>query len=238
MKLVMCMRIIASDFDNTIYYLKEDKRNYRNELNVEAINNFINQGNIFIIITGRNYADLKGLLTKLGLKYTYLVCLDGAKIFNNVDYCLDTTYINPNEVLKIKDILDEIKCDYYLDNGYSHTDNINDTVKVVVETTDEDNKINIVNKVKEKMDVHVYKSRFHVNLIEKSVNKRDALKKLFELENLDFNKLTCIGDNDNDYLMLKEYNSVVIKDHNEVLNKLNLTEYETIKDFIEDVQGK
>ena len=47
------MKIIASDFDNTIYYLEDDERNYRNKPNVEAINNFINQGNIFIIITGK-----------------------------------------------------------------------------------------------------------------------------------------------------------------------------------------
>ena len=45
------MKILASDFDNTIYYL-EDKE--KNKKNVSAIKKFINQGNIFCIITGRN----------------------------------------------------------------------------------------------------------------------------------------------------------------------------------------
>ena len=229
------MKIIASDFDNTIYYLPSDKRNINNKTNVEAINNFINKGNIFIIITGRNYSDLKALLNELGLKYSYLVCLDGAKIFNNVDYCLETKLMKPEEVTKIKEILDNINCNYYLDDGYNKTENINDTVKVVVEVSDEEEKQKILDIINEKINVHIYKSRFHVNLIEKSVNKRDALKLLFNIENLDYNKLTCIGDNDNDYLMLKEFDSVVIKEHHKQLNELNLKEYETIKDYIDEL---
>ena len=221
------MKIIASDFDNTIYYLEDDERNYRNKPNVETINNFINQGNIFIIITGRNYSDLKVLLNELGLKYSYLVCLDGAKIFNNVDYCLETKLMNPEEVTQIKEILDKINCNYYLDDGYNR--------KVVVETKDEEEKEKILEIVNKEMNVHIYKSRYHVNLIDKSVNKRDALKKLLNIERLDYNKLTCIGDNDNDYLMLKEFSSVVMKDHHKDLNELNLKEYETIKDYIEEI---
>ena len=229
------MKILASDFDNTIYYLEDDERNIRNKPNVEAINNFIAKGNIVIIITGRNFSDLKVLLNELGLKYSYLVCLDGAKIFNNVDYCLETKLMNPQEVIKIKEILDTIDCNYYLDDGYNRTENINDTVKVVVEVSDEEEKERILDIINKEIDVHIYKSRFHVNLIDKTVNKRDGLKKLFNLEKLDYNKLTCIGDNYNDYLMLKEFDSVVMKDHHEDLDELNLKEYETIKDYIEEL---
>ena len=229
------MKIIASDFDNTIYYLKDDKRSFKNQANVEAINKFISNGNIFIIITGRNYSDLKILLNELGLKYSYLVCLDGAKIFNSVDYCLDTKLMNPNEIIKIKNILERINCNYYLDDGYNKTENILDTVKIVVKTENEEEKEQVLNAVNKEVNVHIYKSRHHVNLIDKTVNKRDALKILFNLEGLDYNNLTCIGDNDNDYLMLKEFNSVVIKDHHKILDELKLKEYESIKDFIEEI---
>ena len=53
------MKILASDFDNTIYFLDDEEKNIRNS---EAIRKFISQGNIFCIITGRNYSDLKILL--------------------------------------------------------------------------------------------------------------------------------------------------------------------------------
>ncbi len=45
------MQIIASDFDNTIYYANDEEKNRKN---IEAIRQFIKEANIFIIITGRN----------------------------------------------------------------------------------------------------------------------------------------------------------------------------------------
>ena len=228
------MKFIASDFDNTIYFPDDKKTTQKN---IKSIKKFISTGNIFCIITGRNFTDLKVLLNEYHIPYSYLVCEDGAKIFNNMDYCIDTTYLDEKDINKIKEILDEIKCNYYLDDGYNKTENINDTVKVVVETRDEDEKDRIVNEVKKEVDIHVYKSRFHVNLIDKSVNKRDGLKILFNLEKLDYNKLSCIGDNDNDYTMLKEFDSVVMKDHHKDLDELKLKEYNTIKEYIEELSS-
>ena len=62
------MKILASDFDNTIYFLDDEEKNIRNS---EAIKKFISQGNIFCIITGRNYSDLKLLLNKYKIPYSY-----------------------------------------------------------------------------------------------------------------------------------------------------------------------
>ena len=55
------MQIIASDFDNTIYFLDSMEKNKRN---IDKIKEFIKLGNLFIIITGRNYSDLKYYLNK------------------------------------------------------------------------------------------------------------------------------------------------------------------------------
>ena len=55
------MQIIASDFDNTIFFLKDEEKNAKN---IAAIRKFIELGNKFIIITGRNYSDLKKDLKK------------------------------------------------------------------------------------------------------------------------------------------------------------------------------
>lgn len=226
------MKILASDFDNTIYYLPEDERSIRNKSNVEAINKFVSRGNTFIIITGRNYSNLKRILNEIGLKYTYLVCDDGAKIFTNVDYCIYTMLLDRESIDKIIPVLEKENCDYYLDDGYNVTQNKDDCVKIVIncKTTEEKNRM--VEIVKEN-NIHIYASRFYVNIINNVVNKRDALKELFELENLNYNNLYCIGDNTNDYSMLKEFRGAVIKQHNEVLDELKKEEFETIKDYIE-----
>ena len=226
------MKILASDFDNTIYYLDDKEKNKKN---VSAIKKFINQGNIFCIITGRNYSDLKKLLNENDIPYSYLVCEDGAKIFNNMDYCIDTILLDRNTIEKIIPILEENNCDYYLDDGYNKTEYLEDVVKIVINCTDEKEKERMVRIIKDKINVHIYASRTHVNIINKVVNKENALKKLFNLEELNINLLNVIGDNDNDYEMLKAFNGGVIKEHHKKLDSLNKPEYETLADYIEEL---
>ena len=226
------MKIIASDFDDTIY-LENDKTT--TEENIKAIRKFISYGNIFCIVTGRNYCDLKKLLTDNNIPYSYLVCEDGAKIFNYVDYCIETVMLEENEIDEIIKILEEIKCDYYLDDGYSRTENKNDCVKIVVNCIDEKEKNDIVELLKNKVDVHIYASRTHVNIIHKTVNKERGLKKLFNLENLDYNLLNVIGDNDNDYEMIKAFNGSTVEKHHKILDELNPKVYKNLKEFIEKI---
>ena len=93
----------------------------------------------------------------------------------------------------------------------------------------------MVKIIKEKIDVHIYASRTHVNIINKDVNKKHALEKLITLENLNFNNVHVIGDNDNDYEMIKFFKGAVIKEHHKVLDELNKKEYKTLSDYIEEL---
>lgn len=226
------MKILASDFDNTIYYLDDEEKTRKN---IEAIKRFVSMGNIFCIITGRNYADLKKDLNENYIPYSYLICEDGAQIFNNMDYCIDTTLLREEDIKLICNLLEEEKCDYYLDDGYNKTEYMKYCVKIVVNCTDDQEKDRLVNLIKEKSNVHIYASRAHINIIDKSVNKKHALQKLINLESLDYNNLYVIGDNDNDYEMLKEFQGAVIRKHNDVLDNLNKKEYNTLKDYIEEL---
>ena len=223
------MKILASDFDETIFFLNDEEKNKRN---IEAIQKFISQGNIFCIISGRNYSDLKYYLTKYNIPYTYLICEDGAKIFNNVDYCIETVLLNPNDIKNIIPVLEENKFDYYLDDGYNKTNNYNDCVKIVINSKDEKEKNKIVDLLKDKGYYHIYASRFHVNIINKSVNKEKALKKLFNIENLDYNLLHVIGDNENDYEMIKSFPGAVMKKHHKILDELKKEEVSSLEEYI------
>lgn len=228
----MYMKILASDFDNTIYYLDNKKLNKKN---IESIKRFIAFGNIFCIITGRNYTDLKLLLTENNIPYSYLICEDGAKIFNNMDYCLDTVLLPEEVIEKLVPYLEEKEYDYYLDDGYNHTNYYGDCVKIVIKCKEEDNKEKIVEELEKIVPVHIYASRKHINIIHKSVNKKNAIKKLFNIENLDYDLLYVIGDNDNDYEMLKDFPGAVIKEHHKILDELNKTEYDSLSDYIEQI---
>lgn len=226
------MKILASDFDETIYFVNNQEKTRKN---IAAIREFISSGNIFCIITGRNYSDLKLLLNDLSLPYSYLICEDGAKIFNNVDYCLDTILLKRSEIESIVPILEENNCDYYLDDGYNKTTNYDDCVKIVVNCQDDSFKQKIVKIIKENSNVHIYASRTHVNIINESVNKENALKRLLNIEELDYHLLYVIGDNDNDYEMLKTFRGATLKKHYPKLDELNKKEYDTLKEYVEEL---
>ena len=224
------MKILASDFDNTIYYMDDEKKNKKN---VEAIKSFIAYGNVFCIITGRNYTSVKKLLTENDIPYSYLVCDDGAILFNNMDYCLQTILLDEKDVDRVEELLKELNCDYYLDDGYSETEYRKGCVKVVVNCDDQEVSKKIVRYVKEHMDIHIYASRYHVNIINKNVNKKNALESLIEIENLDKSLFRVIGDNDNDYEMLKEFDGAVMLQHHKKLDSLDKMQVDTLSDYIE-----
>lgn len=224
------MKIIASDFDDTLY-LKDDIS--KTKENIESINEFISKGNIFIIITGRSYSNIKVLLKELNIPYSYLICEDGAKIFNNMDYCIDTTYMKEIDINKIIPLIEEE--DYYLDDGYNETNNLNDTVKVVVRCKDKVKANNLINLINKEVDTYIYASNEHINIIDKSINKQKGLEKLFYIENFDFNNLYVIGDNDNDLEMIEKYNGGIISKHSKSLDILHKKEYDTLKDFINEI---
>lgn len=226
------MKILASDFDDTIYFEDDVEKSIKN---IKAIKEFVSFGNSFCIITGRNYSDVKLLLNEYKIPYTYLICEDGAKIFNNMDYCIDTIYMDKELIKEIINMLNEYNYDYYLDDGYNKTNNINDCVKVVVNCSEKDKQVEIVNKIKENIKVYVYASKYHINIVNFSVNKANALKRLLNIENLSYNNLHVIGDNSNDYEMVKNFSGAIMKKHHSLLNDLGKKEYNELSDYINDL---
>ena len=53
------------------------------------------------------------------------------------------------------------------------------------------------------------------------------------MEKLNYNILHVIGDNDNDYEMLKTFEGAIIKKHHPILDDLGKKEFDTLKDYIE-----
>lgn len=225
------MKILASDFDNTLYVENEEilKRN------IKAVKEFISKGNIFCIITGRNYSNIKIELLKYNIPYSYLICQDGAKIFNNMDYCIQTEVLSSEKVLASQKILKGNNCEHYLDDGYNQTTNINDCVKVVGIPNSREEGLRILQELKKELDVYAYVSTEHINIIDIKVNKCNSLKKLLQLENLSKENLYVIGDEINDLEMLMTFKGAIMKKHNKVLNNLNKKEYENLYEYIEEL---
>ena len=228
------MHIIASDFDRTLYVEDENTLN----MNIKSIDSFISKGNIFIIITGRMYTDIKLLLDKYKINYSFLICEDGAKIFNEFDYSIKDYLLPKEKIDQIEDIFKEYNEDFYLDDGYNITTNKNDCVKVTSLIKDRNNSKKIVERIKKDVDVYVYLSKSYINITDSSTSKSIALEYLIYYKDFYKEDLYVLGDDINDYEMLSNFKGGVMKHHSKALDELNKEEFDTLYDFIEYVENK
>lgn len=225
------MKFLASDFDNTLYIKDEDKLIE----NITSLKNFISKGNIFCIITGRSYTNIKVLLDKYNIPYTYLICEDGAKIFNGVDYCISSTMLSPLEIAKIKEIFKNNNTECLLEDGYNITENPNDCVKVLATYTDRTLANKIVKELQRYTNTYAYVSSEHINVTSRKTNKKIALEELISKENLSKYVVYVIGDDINDLEMLRTFNGAIMKKHHPLLSDLSKKEYEYLYEYLEEL---
>lgn len=223
------MKVLVSDFDGTFFdnnYLK----------NIDNVNKFVDDGNLFIIATGRSINNLKIDIQDYDIKYSYLICSDGASIYdnkyNNLFYCdIDKDLINP-----ICNLLDN---DPNISITLIENDNIvSGTMANSIAGKFIDRSIceELVKKVNSDFSsVNSYLSDNYINIRNKKVSKAEAIKFLIEKYNLNKNDIYTVGDSVNDIEMCKEFKSFtfinaesdvkdvsnnIVLNFNEVLNYL------------------
>ena len=226
------MKVLASDFDLTLYV--EDKEIVKK--NIAAISKFMKYGNIFCIITGRSYSNIKVLLNEYKIPYHYLICQDGAKIFDSMDYCFSTEYLSREKIEKIIPVMKKYSFEYYLDDGYNETTNMDDCVKVVgiINDREEDAK-KVVEELRD-LGFYAYLSTYYINVVDSSVNKSVALEKVLVHADCYKDDLYVIGDSVNDLEMLTAFQGAIMKNHHKNLEKLGKKNYSTLADYIEELE--
>ena len=178
--------------------------------------------------------EIKPDLDKLDLPYTYMVCGDGALIFDSTDYCLKTVRLDRKIVERTMEILKNNGYNPYMEDGYNITTNPDDCIKVSSEyaTTKEDGE-RLAEEIAKELNVYTYASRKHVNVNNPLNDKKQAIIRLAEVANLNIDEFHVIGDDVNDYEMLEAFDAATVERHNPMLDKLNLPVYGTLADYIE-----
>ena len=69
----MNKKVLVVDYDRTLFINNDDVLN-----NINSINKFRENGNIFIIATGRTYNSLKKEIDKYNIEYDYLILNHGS----------------------------------------------------------------------------------------------------------------------------------------------------------------
>ena len=224
------MKVIASDFDNTLY-VKEEKGLKEN---IEAVRNFISKGNIFIIITGRSFTNIKKVLNEYDIPYSYLVCQDGANLFDKDDNCMKRNALDFEKAQKIQNYLIEQNLEYSFESAFNDQDTIDHATKITISVNNKEEALKKTEEIKKIVDVYAYVSSKHINIIDNYVNKCNALKYLTENYYIS-NDITVLGDDINDYEMLERYNGLIMKNHHKILDQLNKKTINSVSEYLNNI---
>lgn len=209
------MNLIVSDFDGTFY----DNNYLENIKFIESIKDSYD----FVIATGRNYKYLK---KDLNIDCKYYICNDGGYILDNEESIIYKNDLDKNSVRTIYNKIVKMEdCNYYFDNidyiSKQPNENIN---KIIIKRNYKDDEKTMNYLVNGINNVYAYLSENSINISDLNSKKSIAIEQLLKLNKYD--KVYVIGNETNDYDMLKKYNGYLISEF-----KNNY--FKTINNFIE-----
>ena len=207
------MKLLATDYDGTF------KSNLRSlQLNKVAIEDFMNKGNKFAIVTGRNFKYIKKDINRYGIKYDYLACNNGLIVFDNKDNIINSSVLSSDDLNFICSAATEfgIKTPR-LYNYYSKTNNNENILEVFLRFKN----INSAREYIKNIESNLENIKcFYIGpyiFISNKINKADAVSLISERENIAQEDIFTVGDYKNDIEMLQMYNG-----HRMLFSKPNL----------------
>lgn len=226
------MKILISDFDDTLYTLNYLK-------NIEKIQEFVNNENMFIIATGRNYTQLLEDIEDYYVPYFFLICDDGAGIYSRKGEVLFKKYINKDIALDIFNILRNNReiSEAYFDTGEEYLlDGSDKAIKIIGKPKDIKKSKDILNSILNKFpQVQGYISENWINIFDKEVNKATGIDFILDKYNLETNQIFVVGNNINDIPMFNKYDGFCIGNKNDDLINLSKKVCTSIEEVINDI---
>ena len=201
------MKIIVSSFSDDVF-INDIKKN------IKLVNDFVDEGNMFIIATGKNITNVVKLIDNIDFKCSYYICNDGSTIFDsllNVIYRVD---IDQNIVRLIYSSLDNLSCvsDVKIDVSTGFLDDyMRATNKIVAKYENRKVASKVVNILNYKFDnIYAYLSNNYINIVNKKNSKGRALEYLLDYYNLKDNDIYTISKDLNDDSLSSPYDSYVV----------------------------
>lgn len=237
--------LIVSDFDGTFSTSVKDI-----ELNCEKIFDFMSRGNYFLLSSGRAYDSLMNQVKKYNIPYTYLATSDGSFLFDNKRDMIDS-FTMPHDIVKELDILlkhnifDKVQYTYPKTNGKTYDDNLLlASVAFVI------NNKNITPSFLDDFDslkenhkdydfiTYGYGDISYYIVRAKGANKGVIVQSLADKIGVSKENIYTIGDNDNDFEMIRDYNGYMVGD-NLGLVSVALKRYNAVHELVSDInKGK
>ena len=224
------MKILIADFDGTFL-----DKNF--EENIKFVQDFVEQGNMFIIATGRNITSLKKVISSYNIPFSYLINNDGGII---VDKNYQEIFRLDLEKTLCKDLYLELEkssifSSVFIDTGYTYQkeigENYNRIIGKIIERKESQLFLESLRK-KYSEQIYAYLSNNWINITSGKNNKVNAIQWLIESKKLNIKNIYTIGNDENDLEMLLTYHGYMIgHKFNHPMIK-NINQFKDIKEIL------
>lgn len=234
----MNKKVLVVDYDRTLFINNDDMLN-----NINSINKFRENGNIFIIATGRTYNSLKKEIDKYNIEYDYLILNHGSLVIKKDKSTLFHYKIDKNILFDITSYLSKYKPKSVMYSYYTEdTNDINnpDISKITIGfqkdiETFKKIMMDVVKKYNNKLNIY-FTQNYELEIISKETNKSRAIDLLMKKANFKKENIYTIGDSYTDIDMINDYNGSCMEKSIDILkNNKNIKKYSSVSVLIKDI---
>lgn len=234
----MNKKVLVVDYDRTLFINNSDMLN-----NINSINKFRENGNIFIIATGRTYNSLKKEIDKYNIEYDYLILNHGSLVIKKDRSTLFHYKIDKNILFDITNYLSKYKPKSVMYSYYTEdTNDINnpDISKITIGfqkdiETFKKVMMDVVKKYNNKLNIY-FTQNYEIEIISKETNKSRAIDLLMKKANFKKENIYTIGDSYTDIDMINDYNGSCMEKSIDILkNNKNIKKYSSVSVLIKDI---
>lgn len=234
----MNKKVLVVDYDRTLFINNSDMLN-----NINSINKFRENGNIFIIATGRTYNSLKKEIDKYNIEYDFLILNHGSLVIKKDKSTLFHYKIDKNILFDITNYLSKYKPKSVMYSYYTEdTNDINNPdiskITIVFQKDVETFKkvmMDIVKKYNNKLNIY-FTQNYEIEIISKETNKSRAIDLLMKKANFKKENIYTIGDSYTDIDMINDYNGSCMEKSIDILkNNKNIKKYSSVSVLIKDI---
>jgi len=230
------IKMWVSDYDQKFYLNDQDLQK-----NIEMIDKFRKEGNIFVVATGRSYLDFKDKVKLYKFDYDYVILNHGATILDNEDNVLSNFSIDDK-------VINDIKIDLELENSIkyfccskleSRIDfDYESLTKIYSKYKSKQEAMNINKKINKKYSKYInsyYVSTNAVEIISNETDKSKAIKLLLNKLNVSKENVYTIGDGYSDIQMIKDFNGYAMEKSVDKLKMISIKEYKSVSELIKEI---
>ena len=204
-------KILVSDYDGTFYLNDQDIAN-----NIKLLNTYKDDIEL-IIATGRSYYDYKKKKDRYKINSKFIIINHGASILLNDKLIYNIEIANCIKEKIINEINFDKVVNYFCCSGKDSRLDINESglTKIHIKFESVDYACALYKKVMEKysdyINCYFVSEKRALEIVSSLANKKDAILKIADLENIKKENVFTVGDNDTDYNMLKHFNGYIMK---------------------------